>query len=125
MEKAKKGGEISMPEYNSCRKHRTCMHNHDFATAQVAVASFSYQCTVAIAARPHVLCHAGYCWAVNLKMLLCCLLVLSAALQVCNTQPCPVTGCSGCATTTVNCSYATLNSFPELPLEVQQSVETL
>ncbi len=63
---------------------------------------------------------------VSLQVLVSCLLALTAVLQISNAQSCP-SGCSGCGgtSTTVTCTNAGLTSFPELPLDVQQRVETL
>ena len=60
----------------------------------------------------------------NLQLLFCSLVVLSAALQATEAQPCP-NGCRDCETDHVDCSYAGLTSFPLLSLTVQQSVREL
>ena len=63
----------------------------------------------------------------NLQLLLWSLIVMSTALNAVEAQTsCPTAaGCHGCGTDYVDCFYAGLTSFPQLPLNVQQSVETL
>ncbi len=60
----------------------------------------------------------GYGWSVTVPVLL----LLLVGLQPSVAQPCPVAECSGCGTTTVRCLNVVLTSFPQLPLDVQESV---
>ncbi len=123
MVKAKKGEE----SVNWYAKVIHVIHFHDCSMQLVIVVyvtSYLYchmisPCSTCIVGTP------GYSWAVNLQMLLCCLLVLFAALPVSIAQSCPVPGCTGCGTTVVDCSLSELTTFPQLPLDVQQSVEIL